>query len=86
MKTPRQAVWMADMYPQYWTPSMGGNLMKYSYEYKKRCVDLYREGKWAETPKGVSTNRFHHAVVEWHRLEKSCGPEALQHKIRTKYG
>jgi len=22
------------MYPQYWTTSIGGNFMKYSYEYK----------------------------------------------------
>ena len=58
--------------------------MRYSYEYKKRCVDLYREGKWVETPEDVSTNQFHHAVVEWHRLEKSCGPEALQHKNQNK--
>ena len=72
------------MYPQYWTPSIGGIFMKYSYEYKKQCVELYRQGKWPETPEGVSTNRFHHAVVEWHRLEKSCGPEALRHKKQNR--
>ena len=58
--------------------------MKYSYEYKKHCVELYRQGKWPETPEGVSTNRFHHAVVEWNRLEKACGPEALRHKSQNK--
>ena len=27
----------SDMYPQYWTPSIGGIcIMKYSYEYKQR--------------------------------------------------
>ena len=26
--------------------------MKYSYEYKKQCVELYRQGKWPETPVG----------------------------------
>ena len=31
-----------DMYPQYWTPSIGGIFMKYSYEYKKKCVELFR--------------------------------------------
>ena len=61
-----------------------GIFMKYSYEYKKQCVELYRQGKWPETPEGVSTNRFHHAVVEWHRLEKSCGPEALRHKKQNR--
>ena len=70
------------MYPQYWALSIGGNFMKYSYEYKKHCVELYRQGKWAETPEGVSTDRFHHAVVEWNRLEKTCGPEILQHTER----
>ena len=27
------------MYPQYWTPSIGGIFMKYSYEFKLMCVD-----------------------------------------------
>lgn len=72
------------MYPQYWTVSIGGIYMKYSYEYKKDCVELYRHGKWPETPEGVSPDRFHHAVVEWNRLEKTCGLEALQHKNQNK--
>ena len=58
--------------------------MRYSYEYKKMCVELYRQGKWPETPEGVSIDRFHHVIVEWHRLEKACGPEALQHKKQNK--
>ncbi len=58
--------------------------MKYSYEYKKHCVELYRHGKWPETPEGVSPDRFHHAVVEWNRLEKTWGLEALQHKNQNK--
>jgi len=28
--------------------------MKYSYEYKKKCVELYRQGKWPETPDEVN--------------------------------
>lgn len=58
--------------------------MRYSYEYKKMCVELYRQGKWPEIPDGVSTDQFHHAVVEWHRLEKTCGPEVLRHKKQNK--
>ena len=72
------------MYPQCWTLSIGGIFMKYSYEYKKHCVELYRQGKWPETPEGVSPDRFHHAVVEWNRLEKTCGLEALQHQNQNK--
>ena len=41
------------MYPLYWTPSRGGIIMRYTYEYKRKCVELYREGKWPETPEGV---------------------------------
>ena len=58
--------------------------MKYSYEYKKQCVELYRQGRWPETPEGVSKDWFHRAVVEWHRLEKACGTEALWHKKQNK--
>ena len=58
--------------------------MKYSCEYKKQCVELCRQGKWPETQEGVSADRFHHTVVEWHHLEKACGTEALRHKKQNK--
>ena len=72
------------MYPQFWTTGIGGILMKYSYEYKKKCVALYREGKWAETPEGVSQKRFHDNIREWVRVEEAKGPEGLQHKNQNK--
>ena len=58
--------------------------MKYSYEYKKQCVELYRQGKWAETPNGISEREFHHAIREWFRVEEACRSEALQHKNQNK--
>ena len=72
------------MYPQFWTTGIGGILMKYSYEYKKKCVELYREGKWAEVPEGVSKKRFHDNIREWVRVEEAKGPEGLQHKNQNK--
>lgn len=51
-----------DMYPLYWTPSRGGIIMRYTYEYKRKCVELYREGKWPETPEGVSDKSFRDKV------------------------
>ena len=72
------------MYPQFWTSRVGGVFMKYSYKYKKKCVKLYRQGKWPETPEGVSVSRFQHAVVEWTRLGKACGSEVLKHKNKNK--
>ena len=68
------------MYPLYWTPSRGGIIMRYTYEYKRKCVELYREGKWPETPEGVSDKSFRDKVRLWVRAEDSRGPEALKHK------
>ena len=51
------------MYPQYWTSSIGGIFMKYSYEYKKQCVGLYRQGNWPETPVGVKQKNFHKTII-----------------------
>lgn len=71
---------VSDMYPLYWTPSRGGIIMRYTYEYKRKCVELYREGKWPETPEGVSDKSFRDKVRLWVRAEDSRGPEALKHK------
>ena len=41
--------------------------MRYSYELKKKAVELYRQGQWMETPEGVKQNTFRHKIREWHR-------------------
>ena len=58
--------------------------MKYSYEYKRMCVELYRQGKWPETPDGIQKENFRKMIRSWARIEDSCGPEALQHKNQNK--
>ena len=58
--------------------------MKYSYEYKRKCVEMYREGKWPETPDGIQERNFHEMIRRWSRMEESCGPEALRHKNQNK--
>lgn len=58
--------------------------MKYSYEYKRKCVEMYREGKWPETPEGIQERNFHEIIRRWFRIEESCGPDALRHKIQSK--
>ena len=58
--------------------------MKYSYEYKRKCVEMYREGRYPETPEGLSDERFHQTIREWYRLEEAAGPEALKHKDQNK--
>ena len=58
--------------------------MRYSYEYKRKCVELYRSGQWPETPKGCKQKRFRHEVRDWVRLEDSNGPESLKHKAQQR--
>ena len=58
--------------------------MKYSYEYKRMCVEMYRQGRWAETPEGIQENNFHQMIRRWFRIEEACGPEALRHKAQNK--
>ena len=69
-----------DMYPLYWTPSKEGIFMRYTYEYKLKCVEMYRRGEWPETPKGIKEHNFRIMIRRWVRIEESCGPEALKHK------
>ena len=64
--------------------SRGGFSMRYSYEFKRKCVELYRQGQWPETPEGISQRGFRNKVLDWSRIEDSCGPEILRHKNRNK--
>ena len=67
------------MYPLYWTSSKEGIFIKYSYELKKECVQLYREGKWPDAPEGIKTENFDDSIRLWFRLEELNGPEILKH-------
>ena len=58
--------------------------MRYSYEFKRKCVEMYYRGEYPDTPDGIGTKRFHQKVREWVRIEESCGPDALQHKNQNK--
>jgi len=58
--------------------------MRYSYEYKKKCVEMYRKGLYPETPGGIETKEFRKSIRKWVRIEDACGPEALQHKNHNK--
>ena len=72
------------MYPFYWTSSERGIFMRYSYEFKRKCVEIYRTGMYPETPDGVSESSFRSKVRQWRRLEDLHGPEALKHKNLNK--
>ena len=58
--------------------------MRYSYEFKRKCVEMYYRGEYPDTPDGIETKMFRQTVREWVRIEESCGPDALQHKNQNK--
>ena len=53
--------------------------MRYSYDYKRKAVELYRQGLWPDTPNGINAENFHGTVRKWVRIEDACGPDALRH-------
>ena len=75
------------MYPLYWTSSKEGKFMRYTFEFKKKCVKLFKQGRWPdEIPEGVTEAAFKQRIREWARLEKVHGMDVLRHKIHnTKY-
>ena len=50
------------MYPLYWTTSKGGIFMRYSYEFKRKAIELFNQGEWPETPTGVLPHTFHDQI------------------------
>ena len=57
-------------------------VMRYSYDYKRKAVELYRQGQWPDTPEDINTEDFHGMIRRWARIEESCGTNALRyHKL-----
>ena len=58
--------------------------MRYSDDYKKKAVELYRQGLWPDTPDGYNNERFHGLVRTWVRISEAYGMDALNHKEHRK--
>ena len=58
--------------------------MRYSYEFKRKCVEMYYQGNYPDTQEGISTKRFRSNIREWVRIEEACDPDALHHKTHNK--
>lgn len=43
--------------------------MCYSYEFKRKCVEMYHQGLYPDTPDGLDTKCFRDKVREWVRIE-----------------
>ena len=77
---PQYSVYKNDMYPFYWTSSERGIFMRYTYEFKKKAVELYRQGKWIDAPNDIiNLKNFHDMIVRWHHLEESNTSDCLKH-------
>ena len=58
--------------------------MRYSYEFKRKCVEMYHQGCYPDTPEGIGTRNFHNKIREWARIVKENGLDALRHKEHNK--
>ena len=58
--------------------------MRYSYDFKVKCVEMYRQGKWMDTPEGIKERNFHDTIRKWTRLEEANGSEVLKHPNQVK--
>ena len=59
--------------------------MRYSYEFKRKCIDSYRHGIVPDIPEGISRERFIRYLNDWIRREDANGPEVLKQKKSNKH-
>ena len=54
--------------------------MRYSYEFKRKAIELFNQGEWPETPTGVLTHTFHDQIRKWAKQEMFNGQEINKHR------
>ncbi len=59
--------------------------MRYSYEFKRKCVEMYRQGITPDVPAGITKKEFQRQIRRWTRIEDANGPTALKCKSQNKY-
>ena len=55
--------------------------MRYSYEFKLMCVELYHSGSYPDIPEGLNPDTLKSYIRKWARLVDLHGPEVLKHKV-----
>lgn len=65
-------------------PVKGGFIMRYSYEFKMECIELYKQGKYPDTPEGISMRSFHTMIRRWVRQVEGNGEDAVNHSHSNK--
>ena len=59
--------------------------MRYSYEFKMMCVELYHSGSYPDIPEGLNPNTLKRHIREWSRLVDLHGPEVLKTSVYKGY-
>ena len=59
--------------------------MRYSYEFKRKAIELFYQGKWPKTPNGVRTDTFHRLIRDWVKLEQLHGSDINKCRGTNKY-
>ena len=58
--------------------------MRFSYEFKRKCVEMYRQGVLPDIPEGISKSEFQHQNQKWTRIEEAQESDALKRKGSNK--
>ena len=59
--------------------------MRYSYEFKRKAIELFYQGEWHKTPNGVRTDTFHRLIRDWVKLEQLHGSDINKCRGTNKY-
>ena len=59
--------------------------MRYSYEFKRKAIELFYQGKQPKTPNGVRTDTFHNLIRDWVKLERLHGSDINKCRRTNKY-
>ena len=57
--------------------------MRYSFEFKVKCVEMYERGEYPDTPNGISTRKFKDTIRKWKRMVDALRVGVLRHKIKS---
>ena len=58
--------------------------MKYDLDFKLKCVELYKNGQWIDTPVGIGQKNFRKRIVTWNKIYDLHGINGLSHPTTCK--
>ena len=54
--------------------------MRYTKEFKLKCIKKYKNGEFINDPPGVKHNVFHRQILEWTSIYDKLGEVGIDHK------